>query len=288
MATSSLLEAQSAPQYRVHGGVQNLPADQWTPFDWVEPRLGRQIHGEVAIIRTEGTSGSLQAGFWRTGPTAPGADADGSHKILYSAPLGDELACVIDGGATLTVISTGKSYRVGPGSIISSPKGLEVQWEIEAPAFKKYWCIWNGTEATANPPRDLKISHVSDNPADWQDYHFTEPKEGPLVAGELYFISTEGSTGTFMSGVWRSGNGIAGSFVDERGMLVTPYTGTLGDETILLLEGEVDVVETDSGKKHSFRAGDVIGLSSGQHVTWISKGPFSKKLWVITRDVLPE
>lgn len=288
MATSSSLDVQSAPRYTVHGGVQNLPADQWTPFDWIEPRLGRQVHGEVAIIRPEGTSGSLQAGFWRTGPTAPGADADGSHKLLYSAPLGDELACVIDGSATLTVISTGKSYRVGPGSIISSPKGLEVQWEIEAPAFKKYWCIWNGTEATANPPRDLKISHVSDNPADWQDYHFTEPKEGPLVAGELYFISTEGSTGTFLSGIWRSGKGIAGSFVDENGALVTPYTGTLGDETILLLEGEVDVVETDSGRKRSFKAGDVIGLSSGQHITWTSKGPFSKKLWVITRDTLPE
>ena len=60
------------------------------------------------------------------------------------------------------------------------------------------------------------------------------------------------------------------------------------NETILLLEGEVDVVETKTGKKHSFKAGDIIGLSSGMHVTWTSKGPFSKKLWVITRDKLPE
>lgn len=288
MASSSALEAQVESRHTVHGGVQNLAADQWAPFDWVEPRFGRQVHGEVAIIRPEGTSGSLQAGFWRTGPTAPGASSDGSHKILYSAPLGDEVACVIDGSATLTVVATGKTYHVGPGSIISSPKGLEVQWDIEGPSFKKYWCIWNGTEGTDNPPLDLKISHVSDNPADWQDYHFTEPKEGALVAGELYFISTEGSTGTFLSGVWRSGKGIAGSSVDEKGTLITPYTGTLGDETILLLEGEVDVVETDSGKKHWFKAGDVIGLSSGQHITWTSKGPFTKKLWVITRDALPE
>ena len=91
-----------------------------------------------------------------------------------------------------------------------------------------------------------------------------------------------------MSGVWRSGKGIPGTNVDENGQLITPYTGTLGDETILRLEGEVDVVETQSGKKHSFRAGDVIGLSSGMHITWTSKGPFSKKLWVITRDRLPE
>jgi len=91
-----------------------------------------------------------------------------------------------------------------------------------------------------------------------------------------------------MSGVWRSGKGIAGSSVDAKGTLVTPYTGTLGDETILLLEGEVDVVETESGKKHSFKAGDVIGLTSGMHITWTSKGPFTKKLWVITRDALSE
>jgi uncharacterized cupin superfamily protein len=91
-----------------------------------------------------------------------------------------------------------------------------------------------------------------------------------------------------MSGIWRSGKGIAGTNVDVRGTLMTPYTGVLGDETILLLEGEVDVVETLTGKKHSFRAGDVIGLSSGMHITWTSRGPFSKKLWVISNDKLPE
>lgn len=52
------------------------------------------------------------------------------------------------------------------------------------------------------------------------------------------------------------------------------------------LEGEVDVIETLSGKRHSFRTGDVIGLSSGMHVTWIGKGPFVKELWVITKDQL--
>jgi uncharacterized cupin superfamily protein len=195
---------------------------------------------------------------------------------------------VIEGTATLTVKSTGRKFRIAPGSIVSSPKNLEVLWEIDSPSFKKYWCIFNGSEATPNPPTDLLISNVSDNPPDWAEYHFTEPKEGPLVAGELIFIRPSGSTGTMMSGVWRSGKGIAGSDVDPSGRMVTPYTGTLGDETILLLEGEVDVVETLTGKKHSFRAGDVIGLSSGMHVTWTSKGPFSKKLWVITRDKLPE
>jgi uncharacterized cupin superfamily protein len=238
-------------------------------------------------MREFGVSGNLSAGFWRTGPTSPGGSQDGSHRIVYSAPLGDETACVLEGCATLTVKSTGQKYRVSPGTVISSPKNLEVLWEIEGPYFKKYWCIFNGTEATANPPKDLKITNINDNPAEWQPYSFTEPKEGALTKGELYFIREGGSTGTMLSGVWRSGKGIADSDVQPTGELVTPYTGVLGDETILLLEGEVDVVETLTGKKHSFRAGDVIGLSSGMHITWTSKGPFSKKLWVITRDQLP-
>ncbi|CAH0028264.1 unnamed protein product [Clonostachys rhizophaga] len=271
----------------VHGSSPIPPTTEWVPFEWEEPKIGKQVFGEVTVARKFGTSGSLTAGFWRTSASAPGANADGSSKLIYSAPLGDETACVIDGSATLTVVSTGKKYTVGPGTIISSPKNLEVLWEIDAPFFKKWWCIWNGTDNTSNPPTDLGINNVSDSPADWADYHFTEPKEGDLVAGELYFIRNSGTTGTMLSGVWRSGKGIAATHLDEKGSMTTPYTGVLGDETIFLLEGEVEVTETESGKKHNFKAGDLIGLTSGMHVTWVSKGPFSKKLWVITRDELP-
>ncbi|KAI5922134.1 hypothetical protein F4810DRAFT_711742 [Camillea tinctor] len=265
----------------VHGSSPVPPASEWIPFEWEEPKLGKQVFGEVSIARKFGTSGNLTSGFWRT---SGGANADGSFRATYSAPLGDETACVIDGSATLTVVATGQTYRVGPGSIISAPKNLEVVWHIDAPFFKKWWCIWDGTRPAPSPPAGLAVHDASDNPAEWADYRFTEPAEGPLVAGELYFIRTGGSTGTMLSGVWRSGKGIAGSDVDARGALTTPYTGVLGDETIFLLEGEVEVTETDSGKKHDFKAGDAIGLTSGMHITWVSKGPFSKKLWVITRD----
>jgi hypothetical protein len=27
----------------VHGGTQDLPRDVWVPFEWDEPRLGRQV-----------------------------------------------------------------------------------------------------------------------------------------------------------------------------------------------------------------------------------------------------
>lgn len=275
------------PTHKVHGGTAAPAANQWIPFAWDEPRLGHQTHGEIAVIRHHGTSGMLQAGFWRTSSTSPGARADGSHTVVYSSPLGDETACVLEGTATLTVTSTGEKFHIAPGSIVSSPKNLEVTWEISSPYFKKYWCIFNGSADTANPPRDLKISNINDNPPDWQAYHFVEPAEGPQVAGELFFIREGGSTGTMLSGIWRSGKGIPGSHVDATGALTTPYTGVLGDETILLLEGEVEVTETLTGITHSFRAGDVIGLASGMHVTWVSKGPFSKKLWVISRDTLP-
>ena len=271
----------------VHSGVQCPSPDKWVPFEWEEPKHGKQVHGEVNVFRPFGVSGNLSAGFWRASATSPGGQADGSNTLIYSAPLGDETACVIDGTAKLTALATGQSYQVGPGSIISSPKGLEVKWEIDGPFFKKYWCIWSGTSPVPNCTRELQINHIADNPKDWVEYHFTEPKEGPLVAGELYFIRTNGSTGTMMSGVWRSGKGIAASDSQADGTLTTPYTGVLGDETILLLEGEVEVVETESGKKHNFKAGDLIGLTSGMHITWRSKGPFSKKLWVITRDELP-
>ena len=286
MGVNETVQPQAIANQKVHGGTQDLKPDQWTPFEWVEPRLGTQVHGEIAVIRTHGTSGTLMAGFWRTHASAPGFPKTGAHKIVYSSPLGDETACVLEGTATLTVTSTGKKYRIAPGSIVSSPKNLEVTWEVDAPNFKKYWCIFNGTQNTANPPKDLLISNISDNPPDWAAYDFIEPKEGPQTAGELIFIRNGGSTGTMLSGVWRSGKGIPGTNVDTNGALTTPYTGVLGDETILLLEGEVDVVETVSGRKHSFRAGDVIGLSSGMHITWTSKGPISKKLWVITKDQL--
>lgn len=287
MATAAL-QIDHLATHKVHGGTQNQAPGQWAPFEWEEPRLGKQVHGEIAVIRSFGTSGDLTAGFWRTGPTAPGASPDGSHRIVYSSPLGDETAAVIDGSAVLTVASTGEKHHIAPGTIVSSPKNLEVIWDIDGPRFKKYWCIFNGSQATTNPPQDLRIANINDNPDKWQEYAFTEPKEGPQVAGELFFIRESGSTGTMMSGIWRSGKGIAGTNVDAKGALTTPYTGVLGDETILLLEGEVDVVETDSGIKHSFRAGDVIGLSSGMHITWTSRGPYSKKLWVITRDQLPQ
>lgn len=274
---------------RVYHGSANPAEHEWVLFEWHEPALGRtEVEGEVAIFRPEGTSGNLSAGFWRYHAGAPGANADGSGTVVWSSPQGDECAIVIEGSATITVKSTGKSYDVGPGSIIYEPKGLEQSWEIKGPYFKKFWANWDGSEPTGAAADDLVIANVNDNPPEWIPFEFTEPLEGDLTKGEFIVLRESGSTGTLLSGLWRSGKGIADSESRADGTLVTPYTGTLGDETQLLLEGEVHVTNDETGEEFDFKAGDVIGLPSGVHLTWTSKGPFTKKFWVVTKDQLSE
>ncbi|KAF7191668.1 hypothetical protein HII31_07170 [Pseudocercospora fuligena] len=148
----------------IHGSIQCPAPETWVPFEWEEPGRGPQVHGEVSVVRPFGTSGTLSAGLWRTGPPSPGCKPDGSNIARYTSPLGDETACVIDGTATLTVISTGKQHRIGPGSVISSPKGVEVEWAIDGPFFKKFWCIWAGSSPVPGEKLELQINHVSDNP----------------------------------------------------------------------------------------------------------------------------
>jgi uncharacterized cupin superfamily protein len=274
----------STTALRVHGGPSNPSAHDWAPFSWDEPVHGPQTKGEVCIVRTEGATGSLQAGFWRTSPTSPGCDADGSCRVVYSAPLGDETVVLLEGSATITVTKTGKQYRIEPGSIMSHPKGLDITWEIDGPYLRKFWVIWDSPHVAA-PRDDLYIGNVSDDPPEWEAYRWTEPVEGEQTCGELYMVRPEGATGTLMAGVWRSGIGMPGCAPD--GSATVPYTARLGDETMLLLEGQVHVRNEETGEEYDFRAGDVIGLSSGLRQTWTSKGPFVKKFWVITNENLP-
>ncbi|GAD93038.1 hypothetical protein NECHADRAFT_75443 [Paecilomyces variotii No. 5] len=117
---------------------------------------------------------------------------------------------------------------------------------------------------------------MNDNSSKWEEYHFTEPKEGPQVAGELYHPYS-GSTGTMLGGIWRLGNGIAGTNMDGEGTLVTLYTGVLGDETVFLLEGEVEVAETECSEAFlpRWRHNWTLLWNS-----WMTKGPLTQKLWV--------
>jgi uncharacterized cupin superfamily protein len=104
-------------------GSQSLNPDQWTPFEWVEPKLGKQAKGEVVIVRTGGTSGELQAGLWRTGIGIAGCEPDGSCHVDYSAPDADETVVILEGQVTVTVVSTGKQHHLEAGSIMKSSEG---------------------------------------------------------------------------------------------------------------------------------------------------------------------
>lgn len=280
----------AATQHVIHYGNPNAPANEWVPFEFEEPGLGKQAQGEITVARPAGSTGTLFCGFWRTGPTTQGSQADGSHSFLYTATGGDETAVVIEGTGRLILPDSGKVYPIGPGSVISHPKGLQVRWETDGPFFKKFFALWNGTGAVADAPRELAVANTRDDPEDgWTPHRFQEPDSSgamqDLEAGELYFLRTSGSSGTMLTGIWRAGKGFPASDVDAKGTVMTPYSGSLGDETMLLLEGgNVEVVETANGKKHTFQTGDVVGLTAGMPITYISKGPFSKKLFLITQD----
>lgn len=188
---------------KVHSGSQCPPQHEWEPCVWSEP-TGQVAFGEITFARQFGTTGRIFSGFWRVSESFPGVNFDEHSRkatMIYSSPMGDETAVVIDGTAELTVKSTGQKYSIGPGSIVSTPKGLEVEWEIDAPYFKTFWVIWNGSQPVQSAPRDLKINHVNDNPEKWTPYSRSNGKGGELVSGELYIIRDTGSTGFMISGI---------------------------------------------------------------------------------------
>jgi uncharacterized cupin superfamily protein len=268
----------------LHVGNRNMNPSQWTPFEWQDPLHGPQVKGEVVVIRPEGTSGSLAAGLWRTGYEIPGCEADGSCNIDYSAPLGDETMVILEGSALVTETATGKTHEIAAGTILSHPKHVDLHWEIRRPFLKKFWIMWDSPNpATAED--HLVVANISDNPSAWKPFEWEDPGHGRQTCGETHTIRRTGSTGTYMCGMWRSGVGIAGCAQD--GTATFNYSAPLGDETALLLEGQAQVVNDETGEVHHLQAGDVIGLPCGVPVTWTTTTPFMKKFWVITREMAP-
>ena len=257
---------------------------QWAPFGWHDPIHGHQVIGEAGVIRAGGTMGTHMAGFWRSGVGLPGAKPDGSCRMPYSAPLGDETIVVLEGEATITVTATGRQHKLGPGAILCHRKNVDLVWDIKGPSFTRFTALWDSPKE-ATPKHDVIIGSIHDNPESWTTYEWVEPAEGPQVAGELYVLRGTGSTGTLITGIWRCGPGVAGSNAD--GSLSVPYTSPLGDETELLLEGRVHVRDNVSGEDREYGPGDVIGVSAGNHVTWSALTPV-KKLFLITHEQLPQ
>jgi len=71
------------------GHISDNPA-AWTPYEWIEPAHGPQVCGELFMLRSTASTGSLMCGLWRTGVGIAGCAADGSSTLPYTAPLGDE------------------------------------------------------------------------------------------------------------------------------------------------------------------------------------------------------
>jgi uncharacterized cupin superfamily protein len=224
------------------------------------------------------------AGLWRTGVGIVGCEPDGSSFSHYSSPEADETSVILEGSAEVTVTSTGNKYRLEAGSIMSHPKGLHVTWDIKGPFLKKLWVLWDASKP-GTPGDDLHVSTFNANPATWTPFEWEEPGRGKQTAGEMTTIRDTGSTGSLLVGLRRTGSGIAGCEPD--GSATFAYTAPLGDETILLFEGVVHIVNEETGEEYDFSSGDVICLPQGLPIRWTSKAPFVTMFFVITNEHPP-
>ena len=126
---------------------------------------------------------------------------------------------------------------------------------------------------------ELLVGSRNDNPAEWTAFSWEDPIHGQQTKGDLIVIRPEGSSGSLMSGLWRTSPVSAGCRAD--GSCTVVYSAPLGDETMLILEGEAFITVTHSGQKHHIKAGDIISHPKGLDATWEIPSPFLKKMWVI-------
>jgi uncharacterized cupin superfamily protein len=106
---------------------------------------------------------------------------------------------------------------------------------------------------------------------DWQPFAFVQ--DGAThTYGETVLFRTHGSAGNPLAvGLWRGPDG------------TTPtYTSEAGDETFLVLEGEVEIERLDTGERFTYRPGDVCSWSQGTPTRWHLRGGF-KKFYVTAR-----
>lgn len=101
---------------------------------------------------------------------------------------------------------------------------------------------------------------------DWQP--FVYPQDGETQSyGEFVPFREAGSAGRLLAvGLWRC-----------RTLGSSPvYSSELGDETFLVLEGEVHITALDTGEVFKYRTGDVGSWSQGTRTSWDVKSEFRK------------
>lgn len=137
----------SKEKLKIFGGPTSVNPKEWIPLDFPHKRgktsPGRQTAGEMAFFRTEAsTNNTLLVGMWRTRPGAPGCDPKtGAIDFPWEALWGDEQVYVIEGTVTVTSRATGESHKFKPGDVFSMSKGNDMDWHVDGPYFKKYFCI---------------------------------------------------------------------------------------------------------------------------------------------------
>ncbi|MGH8522674.1 MAG: cupin domain-containing protein [Gammaproteobacteria bacterium] len=124
-----------------------VPGDvtTWQPFTWVEPEHGILTRGELFMLRSTGSTGSLKCGLWRGGVGIEGCEKDGSSIIPYTSPLGDEVELLLEGQYHITNKDTGEQLHLKGGDILAIPSGANLLWCSKSPFAKKFWLITNST-----------------------------------------------------------------------------------------------------------------------------------------------
>ncbi len=109
---------------------------------------------------------------------------------------------------------------------------------------------------------------------DFVPFEYFEPGQGMVQFGEIHPIRAGGSgDGTLLAGIWRIQDSCTSPV----------YTSFAGDETFLVLEGEVTIKLLDTGEEKHLKAGDVGAWFKGMRTQWTFKAPF-KKLVVVAHD----
>lgn len=124
---------------------KSVPGDvkTWQPFTWEEQGHGTLTRGELFMLRSTGSTGSLMCGLWRSGVGIIGCEKDGSTHIPYSSPLGDEIELLLEGQFHVSNLDTGEEHHFKGGDILAIPSGANLIWRSKAPFAKKFWFITN-------------------------------------------------------------------------------------------------------------------------------------------------
>ncbi|GAA4738384.1 hypothetical protein GCM10023350_23270 [Nocardioides endophyticus] len=139
---------------------------------------------------------------------------------------------------------------------------------------------------TATASKTIYVGNRNLNPVGkWTPFEWEDPKHGQQAKGEVVVIRPEGTSGSLMSGLWRTGHEIAGCEAD--GSCWVKYSAPVGDETMVILEGTAVITETATGKKHRVGAGSIVANPKHVDLYWEIDAPFLKKFWVMWDSPTP-